>query len=144
MDLRLYFKKRKVEASIKEGGDREDEENREEDDSEEIEILEEDQDTRQEIVEFRTRKMEMTETVEILEEEDGDARQVDTVETLEDGNRDEEQDIKVMEERDGASAGTRKKKVGRVDSSKHLVQYHTKWESEFPWLVPKKDNCYAV
>ena len=43
MDLRLYFRKRKVEAessaSIKEGGDREDEENREEDDREEIEIL---------------------------------------------------------------------------------------------------------
>ena len=39
----------------------------------------------------------MTETVEILEKEDGDARQVDTVETLEGGNRDEEQDIKVME-----------------------------------------------
>ena len=85
----------------------------------------------------------MTETVEILEEEDGDARQVETVETLEDGNRDEEQDIKVMEERDGASAGTRKK-VGRVDSSKHLVQYNTKWESEFPWLIPKKDNSNAV
>ena len=85
----------------------------------------------------------MTETVEILEEEDGDARQVETVETLEDGNRDEEQDIQVMEERDGASAGTRKN-VGRVDSSKHLVQYNTKWESEFPWLVPKKDNCNAV
>ena len=78
MDLRLYFKKRKVEAessaSIKEGGDREDEENREEDDREEIEILEEDQEARQEIV-------------EIQEEEDGDARQVETVETLEDGNR---------------------------------------------------------
>ena len=40
--------------------------------------------------------MEMTETVKILEEEDGDARQVETVETLEDGNRDEEQDIKVV------------------------------------------------
>ena len=26
-------------------------------------------------------------------------------------------------------------------SSKHLVQYNTKWESEFPWLVPKKDTC---
>ena len=49
-----------------------------------------------------------------------------------------------MEERDGASAGIRKKKVGRVDSSKHLVQYNTKWVSEFPWLVPKKDNCNAV
>ena len=84
--------------------------------------------------------MEMTETVEILEEEDGDARQVEIVETLVDGNRDEKQDIKVMEERNGVSAGTRKKKVGRVDSSKHLVQYNTKWESEFPWLVPKKDN----
>ena len=60
MDLRLYFKKRKVEAessaSIKEGGDRENEENREEDDREEnreeddreeIEILEEDQEARQ-------------------------------------------------------------------------------------------------
>ena len=69
---------------------------------------------------------------------------MDTVETLEDGNRDEEQDIKVMEERSGASAGTRKKKVGRVDSSKHLVQYNTKWESEFPWRVPKKDNCKVV
>ena len=32
----------------------------------------------------------------------------------------------------------------RVDSSKHLVQYNTKWESEFPWLVPKKDNFNAV
>ena len=28
---------------------------------------------------------------------------METVETLEDGNRDEEQDIKVMEEKDGAS-----------------------------------------
>ena len=61
MYLRLYFKKRMVEASIKEGGDREDEENREEDDREEIEILEEDQEARQEIV-------------EIQEEEDGDDR----------------------------------------------------------------------
>ena len=38
MDLRLYFKKRKVEAessaSIKEGGDRDNEENRKEDDRE--------------------------------------------------------------------------------------------------------------
>ena len=39
-----------------------------------------------------------------------------------------------MKEKDGASAETRKKKVGRPDSSKHLVQYNTKWESEFPWL----------
>ena len=38
----------------------------------------------------------------------------------------------------------RKRKVGRLDSSKHLVQYNTKWESEFPWLVPKKDNCKVV
>ena len=29
-----------------------------------------------------------------------------------------------MEEKDGASAGARKGKVGRVDSSKHLVQYN--------------------
>ena len=69
MDLRLYIKNRKVEAessaSIKEGGDREDEENREEDDREEIEILEEDQEARQEIV-------------EIQEEEDGDDRQEET------------------------------------------------------------------
>ena len=65
MDLRLYFKKRKVEASFKEGGDREDEENRKEDDREEIEILEEDQEARQDIVEFRKR---------IQEEEDGDDR----------------------------------------------------------------------
>ena len=47
INLRLSFKKRKVEAessaSIKEGGDREDEENNEEDYKEEIEILEEDQ-----------------------------------------------------------------------------------------------------
>ena len=28
-------------------------------------------------------------------------------------------------------------KVGRLDSSKHLVQYNTKWGSEFPWLVPQ-------
>ena len=49
---------------------------------------------------------------------------METVETLEDGNRDEEQEeIKVMEEKDGASAGARKRKVGRLDSSKHLVQY---------------------
>ena len=88
--------------------------------------------------------MEMTETVEILEEVDGDARQVETVETLVDWNRDEKQDIKVIEERNRSSAGTRKKKVGRVDSSKHLVQYNTKWESEFLWLVPKKDTCNAV
>ena len=44
MNLRLFFKKRKVgaesSASIKEGGDREDEENKEEDDRE---IQEEDQ-----------------------------------------------------------------------------------------------------
>ena len=70
---------------------------------------------------------------------------METVETLEDGNRDEEQEeIEVMEERDGASAGARKRKVGRLDSSKHLVQYNTKWESKFPWLVPKKDNCKVV
>ena len=51
--------------------------------------------------------------------------QVETVETLEDGNRDEEQEeIEVMEEKDGASAGARKRKVGRLDSSKHLVQYN--------------------
>ena len=63
MDVRLYFKKRKVEAdSINNGGDREDEENVEEDDREEIEILEEDQEARQEIV-------------EIQEEEDGYDRQ---------------------------------------------------------------------
>ena len=46
MYLRLYFKKWKVEAEssacIKEGGDRVDEENREEDGREEIEILEDD------------------------------------------------------------------------------------------------------
>ena len=54
-------------------------------------------------------------------------------------NRDEEQEeIQVMEEKDGASAGARKRKVGRLDSSKHLVQY------KFPWLVPKKDNCKVV
>ena len=29
-----------------------------------------------------------------------------------------------MEEKDGASAGARKRKVGRLDSSKHLVQYN--------------------
>ena len=56
MDLRLYFKKRKVEAessaSIKEGGDKENEENREADDREEIEILEEDQEARQEMPYF--------------------------------------------------------------------------------------------
>ena len=70
---------------------------------------------------------------------------METVETLEDGNRDEEQEeIEVMEEKDGASAGARKRKVGRLDSSKHLVQYNTKWESEFPWLVPKKDTCKVV
>ena len=41
------------------------------------------------------------ETVEILEEDDGDARQMETVETLEDGNRDKEQEeIEVMEEKD--------------------------------------------
>ena len=66
MDVRLYFKKRKVEveisASINKEGDREDEENMEEDDREEIEILEEDQEARQEIV-------------EIQEEEDGYDRQ---------------------------------------------------------------------
>ena len=147
--LQAIFKKRKVEAessaSIKEGGDREDEENREEDDREEIEILEEDQEAKIEIVEIQEEKDgddRQEETVEILEEEDGDARQVETVETLEDGNRDEEQEeIEVMEEKDGASAGARKRKVGRLDSSKHLVQYNTKWESEFPWLLPKKDNC---
>ena len=44
----------------------------------------------------------------------------------------------------GASAGARKRKVGRLDSLKHLVQYNTKWESEFPWLVPKKDTCKVV
>ena len=38
----------------------------------------------------------------------------------------------------------RKRKVGRLDSSKHLVQYNTKWESEFPWLVPKKDTYKVV
>ena len=66
MDVTLYFKKRKVEAessaSINKGGDRQDEENREEDNREEIEILEEDQEARQEIV-------------EIQEEEDGYDRQ---------------------------------------------------------------------
>ena len=31
-----------------------------------------------------------------------------------------------MEEKDGASAGARKRKVGRLDSSKHLVQYQRK------------------
>ena len=37
----------------------------------------------------------------ILEEEDGDARQMKTVVTLEDGNRDKEQEeIEVMEEKD--------------------------------------------
>ena len=152
MDLRLYFKKRKVEAessaSIKEGVDREDEENREEDDREEIEILEEDQEARQEIVEIQEEKDGddgQEETVDILEEEDGDPRQVETVESLEDGNRDEEQEeIEFMEKKDGASAGARKRKVGRLDSSKHLVQYNTKWEREFPWLVPKKDTCKFV
>ena len=49
-----------------------------------------------------------------------------------------------MEEKDGASAGARKRKVGRLDSLKHLVQYNTKWESEFPWLVPKKDTCKVL
>ena len=29
-------------------------------------------------------------------------------------------------------------------SSKHLVQYNTKWESEFPLLVPKKYTCKVV
>ena len=58
------------------------------------------------------------------------------METLEDGNRDEEQEeIEVMEEKNGASVG---------GSSKHLVQYNTRWESEFPWLVPKKDTCKVV
>ena len=62
------------------------------------------------------------------------------METLEDRNTDEEQDeIELMEEKDGAIAGARKRKVGRLDSSKHLVQYNAKWESEFLWLVPKKD-----
>ena len=70
---------------------------------------------------------------------------METVETLEDRNRDEEQEeIEVMEEKDGASAGARKRKVDRLDSSKLLVQYNTKWESEFPWLVPKKDTCKVV
>ena len=70
---------------------------------------------------------------------------METVETLEDGNRDEEQEeIEVMKEIDVASAGTRKRKVGSLDSSKHLVQYKTKWESVFPWFVPKKDTCKVV
>ena len=42
-----------------------------------------------------------------------------------------------MEERDGASAGIRKK-VGRADSSKHLVQYNTKWEGEFSLACTKE------
>ena len=85
IDLRLYFKKRNVEAesiaSIKEGSDREDEENNEEDDREEIEILEEDQEASQEIAEIQEEEDgddRQEETVEILEEEDGDARQVET------------------------------------------------------------------
>ena len=70
---------------------------------------------------------------------------METVDTLEDGNRDEEhEEIEVMEEKDGASAGARKRKVDRLDSSKLLVQYNTKWESEFPWLVPKKYTCKVV
>ena len=37
---------------------------------------------------------------------------METVETLEDGNRDKEQEeIEVMEERDGASVGARKRKL---------------------------------
>ena len=66
---------------------------------------------------------------------------METIETLEDRNRDEEQEEnEVMEEKMRA----RKSKVGRLDSSKHLVQYNTKWESEFPWLVPKKYTCKVV
>ena len=51
---------------------------------------------------------------------------METVGTLEDGNRDEElEEIEVMqEEKDGARVGARKRKVGRLDSSKHLVQYN--------------------
>ena len=60
------------------------------------------------------------------------------------GIDEEQEEIEVMLEKDGTSAGARKRKVGRIDSSKHLVQYNTKWESEFPWLVPKKDNCKDV
>ena len=60
------------------------------------------------------------------------------------GRDEEQEEIEVMEEKDGACAGARKKKVGRLDSSKHLVQCNTKWESEFPWLVPKKDTCKVV
>ena len=47
---------------------------------------------------------------------------METVETLENRNRDEEQEeIEVMEEKDGASAGARKRKVGRLDSSYNII-----------------------
>ena len=66
---------------------------------------------------------------------------METVETLEDWNRDKEQRrLKLWKKKMRA----RKRKLGRLDSSKHLVQYNTKWESEFPWLVPKKDTCKVV
>ena len=136
------LKRERFSASIKEGGDREDEENKEEDDREEIEILEEDQEARQKMVEIQEKKDgddRQKETVEILEEEDGDARQVETVETLEDGNRDEEQEeIEVMEEKDGTSTGARKRKVGRLDSSKHLVQYIPNGRVSFLGLYQRK------
>ena len=64
----------------------------EEDDREEIEILEDDQEARQEMVDIQEEEDgddRQEETVEILEEKDGEARQV---ETLEDRNRDEEQE----------------------------------------------------
>ena len=36
--------------------------------------------------------------------------------------------------------GTKKRKVGGNDATKHALGYKTKWESEFPWLLPEKNS----
>ena len=40
--------------------------------------------------------------------------------------------------------GTKKRKVGSNDATKHAMGYKTKWETDFPWLLPEKNSTGVV
>ena len=38
----------------------------------------------------------------------------------------------------------KKRKVGSTGTTKHTVGYQSKWENEFPWLLPEQNSMGAV
>ena len=139
MDLRLYFKKRKVAASSSANP--------------EISAVEGEGDRQENTMEIVAGTSASPEIVE-LQVAEGDRLEL----TVEEGRSERPEEISECTEEvwgtddqeeivlEGKEKGSeaRNRKVSRSDSSKHLVHYNEAWEREFSWLVSKKEGDKVI